>query len=80
MSTPNRAHEFICKIGADDKDGLVRELHDLAERIARDELSVGVKGGSDVGSIYSYRHDPTMTHDRYFEEIGRILDAEKSAC
>lgn len=64
-----RAHEFGCTIGADTKEDLIAELYNLARRLERDEITFGVMGGSVVGSIYAYRHDPSMTHDGYFDLV-----------
>jgi len=73
---PRRAHELICTIGADSKEGIVHELEEFARRIARDDISHGCIGGSDCGAIYSYRHDPAMTHDAYFEQLNAQLEKE----
>ena len=32
---PKRAHEFICKVGADTQEDLIAELHRLADGIER---------------------------------------------
>ena len=77
MSSPERAHVFACKVGADTKEDLVRELRWLAEQIARDELTAGVSGGYGAGAIYAYRHDPAMTHERYFAELEEHLERLK---
>lgn len=74
---PRRAHEFTVRIGADTRKGLVDELLALARRIERDEITCGVMGGSTAGATYSYIHDPSITHDRYFEEINGYLESLK---
>lgn len=78
MSDPKRAHELICKIGADTKEALIAEIENFARRIARNDITHGVMGGSVCGAIYSYRHDPAMTHSRYFEELNAKLEADRS--
>lgn len=75
---PHRAHELICKIGADSKDGLIAEIENFARRIAMNDITNGVMGGYSSGAIYSYRHDPDMTHDRYFQELNAKLEADRA--
>lgn len=70
-----RAHSIVLSAGGDTVHDLVSELHMLAERIARGELTKGCGGGPTRGSIYSYINDPDMTHDRYFDELNRRLVA-----
>lgn len=73
IKTVRRAHWLIASIEADNVDALVYRLHSLAAGINRGEITVGVSGGTDSGMIYSYKHDPAMTHDAYFVEIDRKL-------
>lgn len=71
-----RAHSIIVSAGGDTAHDLASELYSLAQRIERGELTKGCSGGSSCGSIYSYVKDPTMTHDRYFEEIEKRIKAD----
>jgi hypothetical protein len=72
-----RAHEFACTIGADTKEDLVAELYNLARRLERDDIDRGCMGGSVAGSIYAYRHDPTITHEGYFDLIKRHIEQNR---
>jgi len=78
MATPHRAHELICKIGADTAERLADELRTLAMMVERNELSVGCVGGPTCGALYSYKHDADMTHDRYFQEINASLESARA--
>jgi len=79
MTKVKRAHSLALAIGADTKDDLVAELHHIAERVARDDLTIGGMGGPSCGYTYAYHHDPDMTHDRYFELIDIELAEARSA-
>lgn len=79
MNYPHRAHEFICKIGADTKEDLVAELFRFAHMIERDEITAGVSGAPSAGSIYAWRHDPEQTHESYFAELDAALERERAA-
>lgn len=72
-----RAHSIVISAGGDTARDLARELYRLAGEIERGELTKGCSGSPLGGSVYSYVHDPSMTHDRYFEEIDRLLRAER---
>jgi hypothetical protein len=76
---PKRSHELVCSIGADTQDDLIRALHDFADRIARGEITHGCSGGWNYGTIYSYKHDPSITHDSYFESLKAHLAKERAA-
>ena len=76
---PQRAHTLITKIGADTAEDLAWELREMARKIERGEMTVGMMGGSSVGSTYSYRVLPDQTHDKYFQEIDEWLARERSA-
>ena len=41
----------------------------MALQIDRDQLSVGVYGGTDSGAIYELLHNPNQTHENYFREV-----------
>jgi hypothetical protein len=73
---PVRAHELIVKIGADTVEDLAWALRTLASDVERGRLTRGCWGSPSDGAIYSYRHDPAMTHDRYFAELDQHLERE----
>lgn len=73
-SKPRRSHEFCVWIGADTREEMIGHLFDLARRLERGEVSVGISGGYGSGSVYAYQHDPSITHDSYFAEIDKHLN------
>lgn len=72
---PKRAHELIATFGADTCDGLADELERFADYLRRGQVTAGVSGGPSSGAIYSYSHDPAMTHNAYFEAVKEWLAA-----
>jgi len=76
---PERKHTIILKAGGDTLRDLASELRALADRLDRDELTVGTSGGPSCGSTYSYRVNPHQTHEQYFLEIEDWLESERQA-
>lgn len=79
MADIERAHTLICSIGADTLEDLCGELREMARKLERGEVSVGVMGGPTVGSTYSYRVRPEQTHDAYFKQIDEWLARSRAA-
>jgi hypothetical protein len=77
MTAPQRAHRIEIDAGADTAEDLAWELRQLATRLERGDLTRGCIGGPSSGSIYTYTHNPEMTHERYFAEIEAHLAAER---
>lgn len=73
-----RAHTVIISAQGDSAEELADMLHSLAHDLERGQMTVGVIGGSSAGAMYSYRINPEQTHDRYFQQIGEQLKAEKA--
>lgn len=73
---PQRAHTIVVSAGADTARDLAWELRRLADLIDREQLSVGCSGAPFGGSLYSYKHQPEMTHDAYFTAIDEWLASE----
>jgi hypothetical protein len=73
MTAPERAHVLVSAISADTVDDLARELHWMADRLLRAQVSTGITGGPASGSIYSYKVTPEQTHDVYFADVDRWL-------
>lgn len=71
-----RAHTLICKIGADTLADLCGELREMARKLERHEMTVGVMGGSSVGTTYSYKVRSDQTHAKYFQDIEAWLSEE----
>lgn len=74
---PERAHVLAFKASGDTRKALEAELRHLLFLLSSDQLSVGVSGGPDAGSIYAYRHDPSQTHDGYFSAIDALMQEQK---
>lgn len=70
---PRRAHQLAVQVGADTVEDLAWSLRRLAEGVERGELTRGCSGGPSCGWTYEYRHDPEMTHERYFAEVDAYL-------
>lgn len=77
MTMPNRAYTLTLKVGADTRHDLALILEHLAIEVSADRLTEGVSGGYSTGFTYKLEVDESMTHDRYFEELNRYLDAQK---
>lgn len=74
-----RAHTLILKFGADSREDMVRALRHLAMQMEKDEISVGLTGGYSWGGMWSYKTDPAMTHDAYFQQLNAELEAADAA-
>lgn len=81
MSEPNirRSVVFEVKIGADSPEELARALDTIARqaRIEGFGNGNGASGGFGSGWTYTYSHDPSITHDSYFEAIERWRNERK---
>lgn len=73
---PHRAHEIDLKVGADTLDDLVWALRTISTELQRGQLSRGCSGSPSAGWTHEYRHDPEMTHDRYFADVDAWLDRD----
>ena len=76
MDAPSRAFRMTLVIDADSRDELAWALRRLSDAVDRDEISTGVSGGPDSGWIYELLHDPSMTHEVYFEAVRTYLAAK----
>lgn len=75
---PHRAHRLVASFEADSREELAWSLRRFADDLDRNQVTVGVSGGSESGSIYSCRHDPNMTHDQYFIDLQAWLKKRDS--
>ena len=76
---PMRALRLILKLEADNRAELAWALHNMAEQIEREQLTVGVSGGPYSGAIYELLHDPAQTHEQYFRDVQAYLADKKAA-
>ena len=75
---PRRAMRLTLALEADTRLDLVHALHNLAERVARDEVTTGVWGGPSDGAVHELLHDPAMTHDAYHTALRSYLAGLKA--
>lgn len=81
MNAPKRAIELKLEISADTWQDVRNRLRDYDLHYLHEygEIPSGTMGSPSVSDIRTVELDPTMTHDRYFEELGKYLEAQKSA-
>jgi hypothetical protein len=70
---PRRAFRLTMALEADTRSGLADALRNLADRVDRDEVTVGVWGSPSNGAIYELLSDPEMTHDAYHAALRQYL-------
>lgn len=76
---PVRAFRLTLLLDADTRDGMADALRNLAWRVEANDISNGVSGGPDSGSIYELLHDPAQTHDLYHAQLRKYLAEKKAA-
>ena len=76
---PMRALRLTLKLEADNRAEMAWALHNMADQIKREELTVGVSGGPYSGAIYELLHDPAQTHEQYFRDVQAYLADKKAA-
>jgi hypothetical protein len=59
---------------ADTRLDMALALRNLADRVEREQVTVGVWGGPSDGAIYELLVDPKMTHDAYHTALRAYLD------
>ncbi len=74
IKPPVRAFRLTLLLDADSRADMARALCNLADRLERDELTVGFWGGPSDGGIYELLTDPSMTHDAYHAALRAYLD------
>lgn len=78
---PRRAFDVTIRVGADTWEAAQWALGRLIRHVIDHGPECNmVSGGYSTGSTVDIvvNHDPTMTHDRYFEELQPHLDALKA--
>ena len=78
MNIACRSVRLTLKMEADSISDLASALFNFATSVDRGEVSTGVSGGVDSGSIYELLHDPTQTHVTYFNQLQDYLDQQAS--
>ncbi len=78
MNAPKRAFELIVTIGADTWADALVEMDRLADHIREHGPRCHVvSGGCSSGAYVDIRHDPTMTPERYVEELTAYLKSRR---
>jgi len=72
-NAPKRAVRLTLRLDADDLPTLASALRQMADHAERNELTIGISGGSSSGSIYELIVDPLQTHERYFQQVREYL-------
>ena len=75
---PVRACRFTLDMQADNRQELIDALSNMADQLARGELTKGVSGGPYSGWTYEFIENEHPTHDEYFAEVRAYLDAKKT--
>jgi hypothetical protein len=73
MDVPHRAFRLTMALEADTRDDLAWALRNLADRVDREQVTVGVWGSPSDGAIYELLADPAMTHDSYHASLREYL-------
>jgi hypothetical protein len=78
LKQPVMAHSLLLEVEADN----VKELANVLHRIAKDLALNGptesvICGGYDYGYMLKYKHDPEMTHDKFYAELEAFMDWQK---
>ncbi len=73
VSQPHRQFRLVFALEADTRDDLASALFNMATAVDRNELTVGVSGGSYSGYIYELLQDPAQSHDTYFAQLKEHL-------
>lgn len=73
MTYPKRAFVLTMTIGADTRQDLSEALNSIAFEIAAEKVTESVTGSYSWGGNYKLEVDESMTHDRYMEELNKVL-------
>lgn len=76
MLAPERAVVLTMKMEADSINDLVGYLISFATNIERGEVTKGCSGGYNSGCVYELRENHDQTHDKYYAELLKYLDAK----
>lgn len=79
MEKIERQFVMLIKAQGDTPEAIANELHSMANKLRRGELSYGVSGGVTSGCAYVYRENPGQTHEVYFEQIEAEFQADRAA-
>lgn len=75
---PVRAYRLTMALEADTCTAMAWALRNLADRVEREEVTVGCWGSPSDGAIYELLADPSVTHDSYHAALRAYLDDKRS--
>lgn len=79
MESPKRAYNIEITVTADTWERLVADLEELLVHVsARGPQCDCIRGGCSSSSSVEVRHDPTMSNEKYFEQMKSYLSAQKA--
>lgn len=76
-AAPKRALRLTLVLDADTDQDMANALRNLAHKVERDEVSVGIWGGPSDGAIYELLRDSAMTHDAYHAAVRAYLQSKR---
>ncbi len=77
IEKPHRAFRFSLRMEADTRSDLMQSLEQLADMVARNEISYGCWGGCSSGGIYDLTIDESVTAEMYQANLKEYLEREK---
>jgi hypothetical protein len=78
MNAPKRRFVLKIEIGADTWNNVLDDLHDIVCNLEDADSPAVYKscmGGVSVGHLVEVNEDPSMTQERYFQELETYLSA-----
>ena len=76
IKMPKRAFELELRVGGDSWDIVLNELQELVRHIRKNgQECSSVSGGYGSNHLVTITHDPSMTHDKYFEQLDQYIAA-----
>lgn len=75
---PVRAFRLTMALEADTRTAMAWALRNLADRVEREEVTVGCWGSPSDGAIYELLVDPSVTHDSYHAALRAYLDDKRA--
>lgn len=78
LTQPERRFVMELKLGADDRESVIRALNQIVFSLEHEGSIGSVSGGWDSGWVWSLRENPGVTHDSYIEALNAYLEWMRS--
>lgn len=75
---PVRAFRLTLALEADTRQDMADAMRNMANRIDREQVTVGVWGSPSDGAIYELLTDPSVTHDSYHAALREYLKQQEN--